>query len=101
MNNLYGYTMSTFLPATGCKWLDPKKFDLNKYPSNSSKGSILKVNLEYPKELGEIHKDYPLAPDRIKRETLSDYKLKIADHYNIPNGNVKQLVPNFLIKKNM
>ena len=72
VNYLYGYIMSTFLPATGCKWLDPKKFDLNKYPSNSSKGCVLKVNLEYPKELGEIHKNYPLAPDIIKREMLSD-----------------------------
>ena len=23
------------------------------------------VNLEYPKELGELHNDYPLAPDEI------------------------------------
>ena len=26
---------------------------------------------------------------------LSDYKLKIADFYNIPIGNVKKLGPNF------
>ena len=30
---------------------------------------------------------------------LSIYQLKIANFYNIPIGNVKKLVPNFLIKK--
>ena len=27
------------------------EFDLNTYPSNSSKGCVLKVDLEYPREL--------------------------------------------------
>ena len=97
-NNLYGYAMSKFFPTSGFKWIDPKEFDLNKYTTNSSKGCILKVYLEYPKELC---KDYPLAPVKkeIKREILSDYQLKIADHYNIPTGNVKKLVPNFFDKE--
>ena len=45
--------------------------------------------------------DYPLAPDKIdiKREILSEYELKIADLYNIPISNVKQLVPNFFDKE--
>ena len=73
---------------------------MNKYTSNSSKGCVLEVNLEYPKELREIHNDYPLAPDEIeiKREMLSDSQLKI-DLYNIPIGNVKKLVPNFFYKE--
>ena len=48
-NNLYGYTMSRFLQTGGFKWIDPKGFDLNKYTSNSSKGCILEVDLEYLK----------------------------------------------------
>ena len=50
-NDFSGYTMFKLLPASGFKWLDPKKFDLNKYSSNSSKLSVLEVDLEYPKEL--------------------------------------------------
>ena len=50
-NNLHGYEMPKFLPTSEFKWIDPKGFDLNKYTSNSSKGCVLKVDLEYPKEL--------------------------------------------------
>ena len=73
--------MSKFLPTSEFKWLDPKEFDLNKYTSASSKGWVLEVDLEYPKELRELHNNYPLAPDKIeiKREMLSEYQLKIAD----------------------
>ena len=57
--------MYKFLPIIGIKWIDSKEFDLNKYASNSSKGCILEVDLEYPKELRELHIDYPLALDKI------------------------------------
>ena len=50
-NNLYGYTMSGFLPTSGFKCADPKEFNLNKYTSNSLKGCVLEVDLEYTKEL--------------------------------------------------
>ena len=98
---LYGHAMSTFLPTSGFKWIDPKEFELNKYTSNSSKGCVLEVDLEYPKELRELHNNYPLAPYKIeiKREMLWDYQLKIAILYNIPIGNVKKLVPNFCDKE--
>ena len=100
-NNLYGYAMSKFLPTSGFKWVDPKDFDLNKYTSNNSNGCVLKVDLEYPKELRELHYAYPLAPDKIKikKEMLPDYQLKIEDLYNIPISNVKKLVPNFFDKE--
>ena len=100
-NNLHGYAMSKFLPTSGFKWIDLKDFDLNEYISNSSKGCVLEVDLEYPKELWELHIDYPLAPDKIeiKREMLYEYQLKIADLYNNPIGNVKKLVPNFFDKE--
>ena len=100
-NSLYDYAMSKFLPKIGFKWIDPKEFGLNKYASNGSKRRVLKVDLEYPKELQELHNDYPLAPDKIeiKREMLSDYQLKIPGLCNIPVGNVKKLVPNFFNKE--
>ena len=66
-NNLYGCAMSLkFLPTSSFKRIDPKEFDLNKYTSNSSKGWAVKLDFEYPKELRELHNDYPSAPDKIK-----------------------------------
>ena len=41
--------MSKFLPTSAFKWIGPKEFNLNKYTSNSSKGCVLEVDLEYPK----------------------------------------------------
>ena len=86
--------MSKFLSTNGFKWIDPKEFDLNKYISNSSKGYAVEADLEYPKELRELHNDYSLALDKIeiKRELLFEYQQKIADLYNSPIGNVKKLV---------
>ena len=74
---------------------------MNKYTSNSSKRCILEVDLEYSRELRELHNDYPLAVDKIeiKREMVSEYQLKIADLYNIPIGNVRKLVSNVLDKE--
>ena len=63
-NNLYGYVMSKFVQTGSFKWIDTKEFDLNKYTSNSSKGCVLEVDLEYAKklqELQELRNDYFLA----------------------------------------
>ena len=61
---MYSYAISKFLPTSGFKWIDPKEFHLNKYSSSSSKGIVLEVDLEYPKELGKLHNDYPLALEK-------------------------------------
>ena len=89
--------MPKFLLTSGFKWIDPKEFDLNKYTNNSLKGCVLEIDLEYPKELHELHSDYLLVPDEIeiKREMLSQYQLNIADLYNIRFNNVINLLPNF------
>ena len=64
-----------FLVTSGLKWPDAKEFGLDKYSSNISKGYVLEVDFEYPKELRELHNDYPLAPDKIeiKRAMLFEY----------------------------
>ena len=74
-NKLYGYAMPSFFATSGFKWIDHKKFDLNKY-NNNNMGCVLKVDLKYPKELQELQNDYPLAPDKteIKREICPTIK---------------------------
>ena len=47
-----------FLPTGRLKWIDPTRFDMNKYTRNSSKVCALEFDLEYPKELKELHNIY-------------------------------------------
>ena len=70
---------------------------MNKYTNNSSKICVLEVDIEYPKELKELHNDYPLVSEKIemKKEMFSNYQLKIDNLYNILIVTVKKLVPNF------
>ena len=69
------------------KWLkNVDNFDVNSVSENSSIGSILEVDLEFPDEL-HVKLEIPY-------DMLSDYSKKIEDEYRIKVGNVKKLVPN-------
>ena len=70
--------------------------------SISEKSPILKVDLEYPDKLHELHNDYPLAPEKlaVSSDMLSNYCKKIADKYEIKVGDVKKLIPNLGNKTN-
>ena len=59
----------------------------------SDTGSILEVDLEYPKKLHELHNDYPLAPEKLAvySDMLSTYCKDIANKYDIKVGDVKKL----------
>ena len=39
---------------------------IKNYDENSNKGYILKVVVEYPKDLHDLHSDFPFLPERIK-----------------------------------
>ena len=97
-NNLYGWAMSQYLPTGGFNWLNEEELnniDLGKYEEKSNEGLILEVDLEYPKELHDLHNDYPVAPERItvNEEMLSKYCKEIANKYKIKVGLVNKLIP--------
>ena len=97
-NNLYGWAMSQYLPTGGFKWMKQEhidKLDLSKYKEDSKKGLIVEVDLEYPKELHDLHNDYPLAAEKIKvtNDMLSKYSKQIAEKYGISTGLVSKLIP--------
>ena len=100
-NNLYGWAMSERLPTGNFKWLEnlpdtPKEIELflSKYTEDSDKGIILEVDLEYQKELHQLHNDYPCAPEKkiITDELLSDYARKIKEEQSVSSGKVPKLV---------
>ena len=103
-NNLYGWAMSKYLPYGSFKWLSNEELnniDLGKYKEDSNDGLILEVDLEYPKDLHELHNDYPLAPEKVKvsKDMLSEYCNKISEKYKIPFGKVNKLIPMLNNKK--
>ena len=60
-NNLYGWAMMKPLPVGDFKWMEERELEhWEDFPC------ILELDLEYPKDLHDLHNDYPLAPERLK-----------------------------------
>ena len=98
-NNLYGWAMVQPLPVSDFKFLTKKEinqFNLDSVSENSEIGYILEVDLEYCKELHDLHNDYPLYSEKIEVNSnmLSRYCIDIANKYKIKVGGVKTLIPN-------
>ena len=75
-NNLYGWAMMKALPVGDFEWMEKEeKQNWTNFPC------ILEVDLEYPKELHDLHNDYSLAPERLKI------------------GNIEKLIPNLWDKE--
>ena len=103
-NNLYGWVMSQYLPTGNFKWMTDKeisKTNLGRYELDSKEGLILEVDLEYPKELYDLHNDYPIAPEKVKvsNDMLPAYCKKITKKYNISTGLVRKFIPTLRDKK--
>ena len=68
-NNLYDMAMSEKLPIKGFKWMvDIPGIDENFVKScnkNSGKGYVLKIDVEYPHQLQNLHCDLPLLPEKM------------------------------------
>ena len=77
-NNLYGEAMTQSLPVSDFTWVDEKdvkSFNVMTVKDDADTGYFLEVDLEYPKELHDLHSDSPLAPEKmlISHEMLSPY----------------------------
>ena len=86
-NNLYGAAMSMKLPTHGFKWMNDKELTIwEKYPC------ILEVDLEYPKELHDLHNDYPLAPEQTEVNKVEKLisNLRDKEKYVLHYKNLKQ-----------
>ena len=78
------------LPVSNFKWMTDLE-NWREISSQEGRGCILEVDLEYLKELHDLHNDYPLAPERIvvnKVETLIP-TIQKKDKYVLHHGNLK------------
>ncbi len=73
-NNLYGWVMSKPQPHKNFKWM--KEEELKNW---ESKPCILEVDLKYPKELHDLHNEYPLAPERLLIDKVEKLVPKLND----------------------
>ena len=84
-NNLYGWAMSQKLPVNDFKWVkqeDLSQFNedfIKNYDENSNTGYFLEVDIDYPKELFNLHKDLPFLPERKKVEKVEKLICSIED----------------------
>ena len=69
-SNLYGWVISQKLPVNGFKWVEKlSRFNeifIKNYNENSNIGYFLGVDIDYQKELFNLHKDLPFLPKRTK-----------------------------------
>ena len=82
-NNLYGRAMSERLPVNGFKWIeDLSKIDedfIKNCNKDSDKGYIFEVDIEYLKNLHDLHSDLPFLPERIKIDKCNNLVCNLYD----------------------
>ena len=104
-NNLYGWAMSQKLPINGFKWVEKlSRFNerfIKNYNENSDIGYFLEVDIDYPKELFNLHKDLPFLPERKKVNKCEELICRIEDKetYVVHTRALKQALNHGLMLK--
>ena len=101
-NNLYGWSMSQFLPTHGFRWLTQEeitKLVISNISDEATTGYFFEVDLKYPDSLHVAHNDYPLAAEHlsIEGEILSPFQQQ-----TYPKSKLQpctKLAPNLFDKK--
>ena len=74
--------MSQYLPNGNYKWNNNITLEkILECREDSKTGYIIECDLEYPKELHDLHNDYPLCPEKklVKDEYLSLFQKKLKN----------------------
>ena len=76
-------------------------FDFMSVPDDGPVGYILEVDIDYPKELHDLHSDYPLCPESviINLSDLSPYTMSLAHTLGITPSSCQKLVANLKKKE--
>ena len=102
-NNLFGWAMSQRIPVNGFEQMEQLSiFDerfIKNYNENNDEGQIREVDVEYSKNLFNLHNDLPFLPERKKIEKCKKLVCNIhnKENYVINIRALKQALNNGLI----
>jgi hypothetical protein len=84
INNLYGGSLSQYLPTGGFEWVDLNTIaPILDMKDDADVGYILEVDVDYPEELHDLHADLPL----------------LAEHFVLPGSTQTKLCTTLKHKK--
>jgi len=69
VNQLYAFAMQQALPLSGFVWVTPDnlwKYPWEKKKPDAEEGCILEVDLIYPRNIHDKHRDLPFCPEHMK-----------------------------------
>ena len=104
-NSLYNWAMSQPLAVDGFDWVkNLSKIDedfIKNYDEDSAEGYIFDVDIEYPRELHDLHSDLPFLPERMKVNKSNKLvcNLYSKNNYVIHIRSLKQALNHGLILK--
>ncbi|XP_039278288.1 uncharacterized protein LOC120350099 [Nilaparvata lugens] len=105
-NNLYGWALSQKLPYKDLQFInsDIRNLDewediIKNYDENDDVGYIFEVDLKYPEELHDNHKDLPLAPEHYKKRLCTT--LYDKNNYVVHIRNLKYYLEKGMILENI
>ena len=97
-NNLYGCAMSEMLPTGEFKWLNQAEIDgldIMQVADDAEVGYIIEADIEYPRELHDLHSDLPVAPEKktVQIDEHSPYTQHLSRKLQLKGKPQQKLVP--------
>ena len=81
-NNLYGWAMSQLLPTNKFKWVNIKPSQIHSLATSKIKGYLPEVDIRYPAELHDSHKDLPFMCERMEINGVEKLVSNLRDKKN-------------------
>ena len=99
VNNLYGLPMSQKLPVNNFEWIE----DTSRFNEDVIKNyNFLKVDVQYPEKLHELHNDLPFLSERMKSGKIKKLVTNLHEmEYIMHIINSKQALNHGLVLKNV
>ena len=99
VNNLYGLPMSQKLPVNNFEWIE----DTSRFNEDVIKNyNFLKVDVQYPEKLHELHNDLPFLSEKMKFGKIKKLVTNLHEmEYIMHIINSKQALNHGLVLKNV